>query len=78
MRLIPRMKKSDEKHVPLLINSRNHTWGRMLTLASQQRGAAAKFAGDLGKGCEAINLVPFWAFFLCYASFVILFLTFKF
>lgn len=31
----------------------------MLTLVPQQRGGPANFAGDLGKGSEAINLVPF-------------------
>lgn len=31
----------------------------MLTLVPQQRGGPANFAEDLGKGCEANNLVPF-------------------
>lgn len=36
----------------------------MLTLVPQQKRGPAYFSGDLGKGCEAISLVPFLALLL--------------
>lgn len=40
------------------MNNRDHSWGGMLTAVPQQREGAASFVGALGKGCEAIDVVP--------------------